>query len=179
MLVTLAAVGAGGLALAWVGRGLGPEPRDVAPGARPPRQAPAARAPEPAPPVAPSFALPVESPKTVIAPPRRHPARAPRGEAAPTADVVGALLAAADAARLAGRPRDAIVPLAEIASRHANDPRAAIAAFQLGRVFADDLHDTAQAARAFRRAYELDPGGPLARDARARAAEAAGGEGTQ
>jgi hypothetical protein len=175
LLVTLVAVGAGGFALAWLGLGLAPERRDVAPAARPRGPAPSAPAalagPAPAPPSAvPAVEPTAESPTP--APPR--PARARRLETAPASDVVGELLAAADAARLAGRPRDAIGPLGEVALRHASDPRAAIAAFQLGRVLADDLRDPAGAARAFTQAYELDPNGPLARDARTRAAEAAG-----
>ncbi len=154
MLMTLVAVGVGGLALAWVGRGVGPEPRAVAPSPRSAVPAPAAPMASPEPsvvgvPVAPT----AESPQPV-APPR--PARKPRVETLAT-DKVAALLAAADAARLAGRPEDAVAPLTEIVTRHATDPRAAIAAFQLGRVLADDLHEPARAAEAFSRAYELDP----------------------
>jgi transmembrane sensor len=82
------------------------------------------------------------------------------------------LLAAADAARLAGRPADAVAPLSALCERFPADPRAPIAAFQLGRILADELDDPAGAARAFERARALDPHGPLAADAAARGAEA-------
>jgi TolA-binding protein len=95
----------------------------------------------------------------------------PSPEAAP-GDPVEARFAAADQARLAGRPRDAVPPLTEIQDRYPTDPRAAVAAFQLGRILADELGDPAAAARAFDRARALAPGGPLAADARARAEEA-------
>jgi transmembrane sensor len=85
---------------------------------------------------------------------------------------VDALLAAADSARLAGRPADAVAPLTAIFTRHASDPRAAIAAYALGRVLTYDLHDRARGAEAFARAHDLDPTGPLAADAAAHAAEA-------
>jgi TolA-binding protein len=85
---------------------------------------------------------------------------------------VEALFAAADAARLAGHPAAAVAPLSAIVTRHPDDPRAAVAAFQLGRVFADELADPARAAAAFERARALDPSGPLAADAAGRADEA-------
>lgn len=91
-------------------------------------------------------------------------------------ETVPELFAAADAARLAGRPADAVAPLTAIFIRHPGDPRAAVAAYQLGRVLAFDLHDRARAAEAFARAHELDPNGPLAADAAAHAAEAHGSE---
>jgi transmembrane sensor len=82
------------------------------------------------------------------------------------------LFAAADAARLAGHPAGAVAPLTAVFTRHPGDPRAAVAAYQLGRVLAFDLHDSARAAAAFARAHDLDPSGPLAADAAAHAAEA-------
>lgn len=119
----------------------------------------------PAPP-APSAAS-VSPPKTT---PARHVASAEHRPRPP--ETVAALFAAADAARLAGRPADAVAPLTTIFTSHPGDPRAAVAAYQLGRVLAFDLHDRARAAAAFARAHDLDPTGPLAADAAAHAAEA-------
>lgn len=91
----------------------------------------------------------------------------------PTAeDPIEARFAQADRARLAGRPNDALQPLTEIQDLYPADGRAAVAAFQLGRIFADELGDPASAARAFDRAWALSPSGSLAHDARARAEEA-------
>jgi hypothetical protein len=163
MLVTIVVIGAGGLALALLGDGLGPKPRAVAP-ARPL----GGRAPAAAVAAAPVVVSPPEAPTAESLKPAPRPSRAPR-TATPAKDVVGDLLAAADAARLGGRPEDAVVPLTEIATHHATDARAAIAAFQLGRVLADDLNDPARAEEAFTRAYDLNPSGPLAADAEDRA----------
>jgi hypothetical protein len=85
---------------------------------------------------------------------------------------VSSLFAIADAARLADRPADAVAPLTAIFTRFPGDSRAAIAAFQLGRVLADEIHDPPAAARAFESARDLAPGGPLAKDAATRAVEA-------
>jgi TolA-binding protein len=101
--------------------------------------------------------------------PARHVASAERRPG--RSETVAALFAAADAARLAGRPTDAVAPLTAIFTRHPDDPRAAVAAYQLGRVLAFDLHDRARAAAAFARAHDLDPRGPLAADAAAHASE--------
>ncbi len=79
---------------------------------------------------------------------------------------------AADVFRLSGHPADAVTPLQRVIDRHADDPRAPLAAFTLGRVLLDDLGRPAAAARAFARAGALDPDGALTEDALAREVEA-------
>jgi TolA-binding protein len=103
---------------------------------------------------------------------RRPAAKAPVPAAPAVGDPIEALFVEADRARLAGRPGDAVRPLTEIQDRFPQDRRAAIAAFQLGRILADEIRDPARAAPAFDRARALAPDGPLAEDARKRAAEA-------
>jgi ferric-dicitrate binding protein FerR (iron transport regulator) len=90
----------------------------------------------------------------------------------PPRDEVALLFAAADAARVAGRPADALAPLSRVIDAHARDPRAPLAAFTLGRLYLDELDRPRDAAAAFARARSLDPAGPLAADARVREAEA-------
>jgi hypothetical protein len=134
-----------------------------------PTPAPAPVAPAPVDPGVPESAAVTVGPAAEQRPTSRR-AVALRHRAAP--ETVEALLAAADAARLGGRPADAVAPLTAIFTRHASDPRAALAAYELGRVLAIDLHDNARAAEAFAKAHDLDPTGPLAGDAAAHAAEA-------
>jgi hypothetical protein len=87
-------------------------------------------------------------------------------------DPAGELMAAADEARLGGRPEEAVAPLRRLYQRHPRDRRAPVAAFSLGRVLLDDLRRPAAAAAAFQKARALWPKGPLALDALAREAEA-------
>jgi transmembrane sensor len=87
-------------------------------------------------------------------------------------DRVGDLLLAADVARLSRHPRDAVRPLTRIVTGFSSDPRAALAAFTLGRVQLYDLRLPTAAARTFRKARLLRPSGPLADDALAREVEA-------
>jgi transmembrane sensor len=61
----------------------------------------------------------------------------------------------ADAARAAGDARTAARVLERLVRRHPSDPRAALAAFTLGAVLADELQRPEQAALAFRRAIDL------------------------
>ena len=119
-----------------------------------------------------------EGPAPALSPPGAKPAHRLASAARRTVPekTVAGLFAAADAARMAGRPADAVAPLTAIFTRHPGDPRAAVAAYQLGRVLALDLHDRARAAAAFARAHDLDPSGPLAVDAAAHAAEAGAAE---
>jgi len=84
----------------------------------------------------------------------------------------GDLMLAADVARLSGHPQAAIAPLRALCERFSRDKRAPVAAFTLGRVLLDELERAEEAARAFARARELWPAGPLAEDALAREAEA-------
>jgi transmembrane sensor len=83
-----------------------------------------------------------------------------------------ALLASADEARLRGDAAAAVAPLRRAIDLYRDDPRAALAAFMLGRVYLDELHDPAQAAAAFALARALGPDGPIAEDALAREVEA-------
>jgi len=82
------------------------------------------------------------------------------------------LLLAADVARLSGHPAAAVAPLAQALASFADDPRAPLAAFTLGRVHLEDLGEPRAAAEAFARARGLAPEGPLAEDALAREVEA-------
>jgi transmembrane sensor len=88
------------------------------------------------------------------------------------ADSVADLFALADVARLSGHPEAAVAPLRKITQRHAEDPRAAVAAFTLGRVWLDALSKPALAASAFRDAIALRLPASLAEDAQARLVEA-------
>jgi ferric-dicitrate binding protein FerR (iron transport regulator) len=85
----------------------------------------------------------------------------------PPEDEVGALLAAADRARLDHAPERALPPLQEVIARHSSDPRAPLAAFTLGRLY-EQAGRRGEAAEAFGRSAALDPNGPLAADARSR-----------
>jgi transmembrane sensor len=86
-------------------------------------------------------------------------------------DDAAELLLAADAARLSGYPAEAVPYLERLLRRHADDPRAGLAAFTLGRVLLDELGRPREASTAFARARAF--GGPLAEDALAREVEAA------
>lgn len=87
------------------------------------------------------------------------------------------LLARATEARAAGRPRDAAAALDTLRKRHRSDARAGLAAFELGRVRMDALHDLDGAAEAFGDAITLAPGAPFREDAEARRVEALDGLG--
>jgi transmembrane sensor len=83
------------------------------------------------------------------------------------------LMLAADAARLSGHPGAAVPYLRRLLRDHADDVRAPVAAFTLGRVLLSELARPAEAADAFATAYRLAPSGPLAGDALGREVEAA------
>jgi transmembrane sensor len=85
---------------------------------------------------------------------------------------VAELLAAADAARLSGRPADAEAPLRRILAEFAGDPQASLAAFALGRLELDSLGHPLRAAAALNRALELGIPQGLREDVRARLVEA-------
>jgi transmembrane sensor len=89
------------------------------------------------------------------------------------ADGIEDLLLLADVARLSGHPRDAIAPLRRV-TEHGSDPRAALAAFMLGRLQLDELNAPGAAALDLSRALELGLPGSLEHDARARVVEAYG-----
>ncbi|HEX5064036.1 MAG TPA: hypothetical protein VFV99_31870 [Kofleriaceae bacterium] len=82
------------------------------------------------------------------------------------------LLMIADVMRLSHHPAEATEPLRRVVRDHADDPRASLAAFTLGRVLLDDLGEAREAAGAFADAIRLAPQGPLAEDALARRVEA-------
>ena len=82
------------------------------------------------------------------------------------------LLLAGDVARLSGHAAAAVLPLVRATTLHPTDPRAPLAAFTLARVHLEELGALREAARAFARARELAPDGPLAEDALAREVEA-------
>lgn len=95
--------------------------------------------------------------------------------AGPTAvpDEAGALLDAADVARLSGHPRQAVPHLTRMLNRFSTDPRAPFAAFTMGLVYLQELGRPGEAADAFARARRFQPSGILAEDALAREVEAA------
>lgn len=89
----------------------------------------------------------------------------------PAGDEPGALLHASEEARRKGHPEDAIASLQRLLEHHPRDPRAAYAAFILGRVLLEELDRPREAAAAFARVEVLDPRTPLLQDALAREVE--------
>lgn len=87
-------------------------------------------------------------------------------------DDIADLFTLADVARLSGHPEAAVGPLRKIVEQHAGDARAGVAAFTLGRVWLDALHQPSQAVPAFENALALKLPATLAEDARARLVEA-------
>jgi transmembrane sensor len=116
--------------------------------------------------------------RRVFPPPASSQRRVERTEPPPSApsvedsEGIEGLLASADEARLRGDAAAAVAPLRRAIAEYHDDPRAALAAFMLGRVYLDELHDPPQAAAAFAQARTLAAGGPLAEDALAREVEA-------
>jgi transmembrane sensor len=86
-------------------------------------------------------------------------------------DEPGDLLLAADVARLGGHPEKAVALLERVVSGHAQDSRAPLAAFTLGRTLLDQLGRPREAAQGFAASRRLDPRGALAEDALAREVE--------
>ncbi len=95
-------------------------------------------------------------------------------ESAPASDLnnAEALLLAADIARLAGHPQEAVPYLERVLREFKADPRASLAAFSLGRVLMNSLGRPADAAGYFERARALSHEPSLAEDALAREVEA-------
>lgn len=87
---------------------------------------------------------------------------------------VDELLELADVARLSGHPSDAVAPLERIVDSYPHDANAPLAAFSLGRVASDQLHQPARAARAFEQALALGLPAALRPDALSRLARAHG-----
>jgi TolA-binding protein len=114
--------------------------------------------------------LELVAPGAVASFPPRAAASAADSAAAP--ESMDVLLATAVAARLSGAPAEAAQALERALALHADDARAPLAAFTLGRVQLEELDAPAAAAAAFVRAQALAPAGPLAEDALAREVEA-------
>jgi transmembrane sensor len=124
----------------------------------------------PAPPVtSPPVEPPAESPPTPSAPAPVRPA--PAAKAAPLEDTKS-LLAVATRARLQGKHREAAAALEKLCRRFPDDPRAPLAAFQLGRIQLDTLHETDRAAASFHTAAALSRDPTLRESAAAREVEA-------
>ncbi len=85
---------------------------------------------------------------------------------------VAMLLKAADVARLSRHPAQAIPYLSRVVNEHGSDPRAAMAAFTMGRVLLGELGRPREAAQAFAKTRNLAPSGSLSEDALAREVEA-------
>ena len=86
-------------------------------------------------------------------------------------DVPEDLLSAADVARLSHHAADAVDPLRRVIREHAQDPRAPLAGFTLGRILLEELGRPREAAEAFAAVQALAPDGPLVQDALAREVE--------
>ena len=82
------------------------------------------------------------------------------------------LLQTANEARLAGHPKEAAAAFDALRRRFRSDPRAGLAAFELGRLRLDSLGDPAGAAEALSDAIALAPSGPFREDADARLVQA-------
>jgi transmembrane sensor len=102
----------------------------------------------------------------------RSPGKSAGGKSAPAADDAKALLEKAQQATAEGRMADAAQLFVALRRQHRRDARAALAAFELGRIRLDSLGDPAGAEEAFRDALRLTRGGPLREDAEARRVEA-------
>jgi transmembrane sensor len=107
----------------------------------------------------------------------RAKTEAPRGAdraqpVAPAYDPAAELLAAADAARAAGRPEEAVALLQRLLKEQSKNPRAPLAAFTLGRVLLMELDRPVEAAKVFADLRARAPGGVFAEDALAREVEA-------
>jgi transmembrane sensor len=92
--------------------------------------------------------------------------------AAAAGDDIEALFQVADKARLEGRLNDAVVALRRILERHADDSRAALAGFALGRLQLSALAQPDLAARSLRLALALGLPAALSEDAYIKLAEA-------
>jgi FecR-like protein len=82
------------------------------------------------------------------------------------------LLARAEASRAANDPRGAARLFDALRAHHRSDPRAGLAAFELGRLRLDRLGDPRGAAEALSDALSIAPGAPFREDAQARLVEA-------
>jgi transmembrane sensor len=140
--------------------------------ARPNADRPAAAAPEAS---APELAMPaasaarIENPETA---PNREPARDARPALTLENSSARELLDAGNAARRAGDSAGAARAYELLLSKFGSDPRAGLAAFELGRLRMGPLRDLNGAVHAFKRAITLAPGSGFREDAMARLVEA-------
>jgi len=100
----------------------------------------------------------------------RHRRREASGGGAGAPDAAALIARAKDAAR-AGDPGGAAQAYEALLRAHPRDPRASLAAFELGRLRMDRLGDRPGAVRAFRRALTLGRASPLRQDALRRLVE--------
>jgi transmembrane sensor len=134
------------------------------------------------------------APSAAIVPTAAAPTAAPSSAESPAADLSAAptptdsvraatlpapsspgpreLLQEANEARLAGRPREAASTFDALRRQFRSDPRAGLAAFELGRLRLDSLGDPRGAAEAFTDCIALAPGATFREDAEARLVEA-------
>jgi hypothetical protein len=96
----------------------------------------------------------------------------PTASTAPAGPSARELFQAANSARLEGRPRDAASAFDTIRRRFREDPRAGLAAFELGRLRLDALGDPTGAAEALSDCIVLAPTATFREDAEARLVEA-------
>jgi hypothetical protein len=101
--------------------------------------------------------------------PSERPSTAPEPETKPGARELFDL---GNAARRAGDSSGAARAYETLIANHASDPRAGLAAFELGRLRMGPLGDVRGAVSAFRRAIALAPGAGFKEDAMARLVEA-------
>lgn len=131
---------------------------------------------DPAPPVESALAPQSTASSDAVGTPPERSAALPSATGArrPAPEHVGPsdLLARAEAARAANRPRDAAAAFEALRSQYPRDPRAGLAAFELGRLRLDALGDPRGAAAAFADAIKLAPNAPYREDAEARLVEA-------
>lgn len=137
-----------------------------------PMPTPEARAPSPAAQLAsePRRAQTMRGATSTSAPAPAPSATATSADAAPAVSVE-ALLAEADRLRMAREHEAAASVLERVLREHASDPRAALAAFTLGRLRQQALADARGAATAYARALSLGLSGTLAQSARAHLAQ--------
>lgn len=95
-----------------------------------------------------------------------------RPAAARASESLGDILQAADAARSAGEPDEALALLTRGVQAHRDDPQLQAAMFTRARLLGDTLHRSREAAEAFAELRALSPNGSLTEDALAREIEA-------